>query len=59
MKRTEGFLDLDEYFKKNYHELINSGILRYDTSFLQYFDQFGKKSNHWITIERLFRCFCC
>lgn len=51
MKRTEGFLDLDEYFDKSYHELINSGILKYDTSFEQYFDQFGKKSNHWITIE--------
>ena len=51
MKRTESFLDLDEYFGKSYHELVSSGVLRYDMSFEQYFDRFGKKSNHWITIE--------
>lgn len=51
MQRKNGFLDLDTYFGKSYHELVSSGILKYDNSFEQYFDENEKKSNHWITIE--------
>lgn len=51
MDRKDGFLDLNKYFNQSYHELVNDGILRYDNSFLQYFDENGKKSNHWITIN--------
>lgn len=51
MERINGFLDLDSYFKKDYQELIKLGILKYDNSFEQYFDEHGKKSNHWITIN--------
>lgn len=51
MERKDGFLDLNRHFNKGYHELVNDGILKYDNSFLQYFDENGKKSNHWITIN--------
>lgn len=51
MERKDGFLDLNKHFNQSYHDLINNGILRYDNSYLQLFDENGKKSNHWITIN--------